>query len=166
MNFRTLPLALVIAALPAALAAEPWEQVDELPGGIAVELDMDSVFEALDGARLVLRGTFRRPNGGWTMETNVAVDCELETAKIRGIRLLDGEKVVTERSDPLADFAPINAGSSEAIYYTALCGKEPSVNAAIPQALPEDEGADAPPAEDTAAGGSDGAAAEAGDAPE
>jgi len=145
MNARFAPIALMLATLPGALAAEPWEKVDELPGGIAVELDQDSVFEALDGARLVLRGTFRRPNGGWMMETSVAVDCGLEQAKIRGIALMDGDEVLTTSSDPLAEFAPINAGSSESMYYKALCGHQAAVDEAIPEARPEDEGADMPP---------------------
>jgi len=151
MIYRTASLALLLAALPAALAAEPWDKVDELPGGIAVELDRDSVFEALDGARLVLRGTFRRENVGWMMETNVAVDCGLELAKIRGIRLLDGDKVLTERADHLAEFLPINAGSMEAVYFKALCGKQAAADAALPEAVAEDAGIDLPPLEEAPA---------------
>jgi hypothetical protein len=151
MSFRTAPLALVLAALPAALAAEPWEKVDELPGGIAVELDLDSVFEALDGARLVLRATFRRDLAMGMMESNVEIDCGLETAKLRGIRLMNGATVLSERIDHLADFAPINPGSAEAIYFRVLCGKPASVEAMIPEALPEDDGADWPPVEEPTA---------------
>lgn len=145
------PIALMLAATPAMLAAEPWEQVDELPGEIAIELDQASVFEALDGTRLVLRGTFRRPSGGWTMETSMAVDCAHDQAKVRGVRLLDGDKVLTERVDALAEFAPVAAGSSEAIYFRALCGKDAANDAALPEASEADAGADEPPADDTGA---------------
>jgi hypothetical protein len=151
MRFRHAPFALALAALPAVLAAEPWEKVDELPGGIAVELDRDSVFETLDGATLVWRGVFRRENVGWTMETHVAIDCERELAKIRGMRLLDGAEVLTERPDLLAEFLPINAGSSEAIYYKALCGRPASIEAALPEAMEEDAGIDLPPGEEAVA---------------
>ena len=145
MSFKHAISALALAAIPAALAAEPWEKIDELPGEVDVELDMGEVFEALDGARLVMQGTFRRENVSWTMETSVSVDCELEFAKIRAIRLLDGDEVLTENVNYQAAFLPINAGSAEAIYYKGLCGREPSVNDAIPEATPEDAGADAPP---------------------
>ncbi|HSG34127.1 MAG TPA: hypothetical protein VLA37_06295 [Sphingomonadaceae bacterium] len=152
MNSRFVPLALAIAALPAPLAAENWQQVDELPGGIAVELDLESWFEALDGVRLVQQGVFRRPNASWTMHTIVSIDCELELAKISGVRLLDGDELATEQLNYQAEFLPINPGSAEAMYYRALCGKEPSANAGLPEPTPEDEGADAPPVTDSEAG--------------
>lgn len=145
MIARYVPLAVALAALPAALSAEPWDKVDELPGGIAIELDLDSAFEALDGAATVQRGVFRRENGGWTMETDVAIDCESELVKIRGMRLRDGAEVLTDRVDLQAEFMPINAGSSEAIYYKALCGRPASVEEALPEATEEDEGIDLPP---------------------
>jgi hypothetical protein len=151
MKPRYAALALLLAALPAALSAEPWEKVDELPGGIAVELDRDSVFEALDGAHLVWHGIFRRENVGWIMESHVAVDCENETAKLRGMRLMDGAEVLTERSDLLAEFVPINAGSSEAIYYKALCGKEATTAVVVPEATEADAGIDLPPGEEAVA---------------
>jgi hypothetical protein len=153
MTARYAPLALILAALPATLAAEPWDKVDELPGGIAVELDRDSVFEALDGSTLVWRGVFRRENVGWIMETHVAIDCGRELAKIRGMRLLDGDEVLTERPDLQAEFLPINAGSSEAIYYKALCGKPASVEQALPEASDEDAGSDLPPGQEAVAEG-------------
>lgn len=115
------PAVLALAAMPAPLAAEPWEQVAELPGGIAVEVDANSVFEALDGVRLVLRATFRRQLPTATMETAVAVDCARAEAKIRGVRLLDGETVMSENVSLDSEFAPVREGSAEDIYFQALC---------------------------------------------
>lgn len=151
MTVRFAPLILALAAVPAALSAEPWEKIDELPGGIAIELDRDSVFEALDGAQLVWHGIFRRESVGWIMESHVAVNCEDETAKLRGMRLMDGAEVLTQRSDLLAEFVPINAGSAEAIYYKALCGREASTAAVLPEATEADAGADLPPGEEAVA---------------
>lgn len=149
MRLRYAPFALLLACAPAMLAAEPWVQVDELPGGIPVELDRGSVYEVLDGSRIVLRGSFRRENVGWMMETGVAVDCDRELAKIRGIKLMEGDKLLSERIDAMAEFLPINPGSSEAIYFRALCGRDAESAAALPEPSEADEGADEPPADDS-----------------
>jgi hypothetical protein len=112
------------AALPAALGAEPWNKVDELPGGIAVEIDEGTEVEALDGVRLIERATFRRelPNG--TMETAVAVDCAKEEARIRGVRLMNGEQVLSENVNDTTPYTAVHPGSAEAIYFKALCDKD------------------------------------------
>ena len=116
--------AIALFALPAALSAENWEEVDRLPGDIAVELDRQSTSKAQDGTVEVVLASFRKqlPNG--MMQTDVAVDCAGQAAKIRGIQLLQEGKVVTSSSTPGAEFRPVNDGSSEAIYYKALCGRE------------------------------------------
>ncbi|MCB5426082.1 hypothetical protein H0274_12505 [Altererythrobacter sp. CC-YST694] len=116
--------AIALFALPAALSAESWEEVDRLPGDIAVELDRQSMSEAQDGTAQVVLASFRKqlPNG--MMQTDVAMDCAGQAAKIRGIQLLQEGKVISSTPSPGADFRPVNYGSSEAIYYKALCGRE------------------------------------------
>ena len=139
MRIRPAIVALT-AVLATAASAEPWTKIDELPGGIGVEIDENSQVEALDGVNLVERATFRRelPNG--TMETAVAVDCGHGLAKIRGVRLVNGDDVLAQNVDDNAKYAPVHQGSSEAIYYKALCGTEPPPPADTPPA-------DTPPAE-------------------
>lgn len=127
----TLRFAALTAALPAAalfsapLAAEPWAQVAQLPGGIALELDEASVSHGMDGERHVALGTFRKQLPNALMETSVAVDCGANQAKIRRVRLLDGERVTADNILATAEFQPVNEGSAEAFYAAALCaGKE------------------------------------------
>ncbi|KPL68569.1 hypothetical protein SZ64_10910 [Erythrobacter sp. SG61-1L] len=130
--------AIALLAAPTALSAAKWEEVERLSGDIAVELDTDSIAKALDGASEVTLATFRKelPNG--TMQTDVAVNCAGETAKIRGIRLLQGDVVATASSTPGAEFHPVNYGSSEAIYFKALCGREiPAPEGALTEEAPE-----------------------------
>ena len=135
MKRHLAPFALA-AVLAAAAHAEPWTKIDELPGGIAVEIDEDSQVEALDGVQLIERATFRRelPNG--TLETAVAVDCTHGTAKIRGVRLVNGEDVLAQNVNDGATYDPVHQGSAEAIYFKALCGKE----APPPEASDDTEG--------------------------
>jgi hypothetical protein len=123
MNLRPFLFA-CMAAIAAAASAEPWTKVDELPGGIAVEIDENSQIEALDGVQMVEQATFRRqlPNG--TLETAVAADCAHGTAKIRGVRLVDQGKTVSQNVNDKAPYEPVHQGSSEAIYFKALCSKE------------------------------------------
>jgi hypothetical protein len=127
MNLRPILFACTAAmagAIATAAQAEPWTKVDELPGGIAVEIDENSQVEALDGVQLVEQATFRRqlPNG--TLETAVAADCAHGTAKIRGVRLVNEGKVLSQNVNDKAPYKPVHQGSSEAIYFKALCGKE------------------------------------------
>lgn len=130
--------AIALLAVPAGLSAASWEEVERLAGDIAVEIDTQSVTKAQDGATEVTLGTFRKelPNG--VMQTDVAVDCKAQAAKIRGIRLLQGDVVATSSSTPGAEFRPVNYGSSEAIYFKALCGREiPAPEGAQAEAAPE-----------------------------
>ncbi len=113
--------ALIALASPALLHAENWQKVADLPGGMSEELDKDSIFEALDGVRLVVQAKFRRQMPTATMETAVAVDCVKGLAKIRGVRLLDGERVMSESVSANAEYLPIHEGSAEDIYFMALC---------------------------------------------
>jgi hypothetical protein len=141
--------AFAAVALAAAASAEPWAKVDEMPGGIAVEIDQASKAEEMDGVRLVERASFRKQLPTGMMETAVAIDCAQEEVKIRGIRITAEGKVLAEKADNQARFGPINPGSAEAIYFKALCGKEVAGAAAIPPSSPADEGADAPPEDAT-----------------
>ncbi len=131
MKRKLPPLRLLGAAFLAALgatslAAQPWEQVAQLPGGIALELDRGSVSHAMDGSRHVALGVFRKQLPNALMETSVAVDCEAGEAKIRRVRLIDGASVMTDKILAAAEFAPINEGSAEAFYQAALCSGEES----------------------------------------
>jgi hypothetical protein len=139
MKPGTILFAMLITAIPAALAAEPWKEVDQLPGGIAVELDTGNVTVALDGARQVLLGTFRKQLPIATMETSVAVDCDNAQIKIRSIRLADGDRVLSETQAPTAQFNPVSYGSAEAIYFKGLCGREIAAPPEAANAAPEDE---------------------------
>jgi hypothetical protein len=119
--------AVALAALGATgIAAQPWEQVAQLPGGIALELDRGSVSQEMDGDRQVAMGVFRKQLPNALMETSVAVDCALGEAKIRRVRLIDGSRVMTDNILAAAEFAPINEGSAEAFYQAALCSGEES----------------------------------------
>lgn len=139
--------ALALLAIPAALSAENWEEVARLGGDIAVELDTQSVTKAQDGASEVLQATFRKDLPNAMMLTDVAVDCTKEIAKIRGIRLVQDGKVTTTNSTPGAEFRPVNYGSSEAIYFKALCGRD----IAVPEgALLEEAPVQEAPADDSA----------------
>jgi len=125
MSLRRLAAAVLPVALAAApVAAQDWQKVAELPGGIAVEMDRQTLFEGLDGNRMVLMATFRKQLANTTMETAAAVDCARKQAKIRGVRLLSDGEILSEKVMATAEFAPINPGSAEATYYTALCGEE------------------------------------------
>ena len=151
MNVRISPVALTsvalaAAAFSAAAAAQSWTQVDQLPSGIAVEMDSASKVEEMDGVRMVERASFRKQLPTGLMETAVAVDCKGEAIKIRSMKLTSDGKVLVDRADNQAQFVPINPGSAEATYYKALCGKDVAGASAIPAASPADEGADAPPA--------------------
>lgn len=131
MTFNLAPLRLAGAAFltvfgASSLVAEPWEEVAQLPGGIALELDRGSVSHAMDGNRHVALGIFRKQLPNALMETSVAVDCPAGEAKIRRVRLLDGPRVTTDRILASAEFAPVNEGSAEAFYQAALCGGEQS----------------------------------------
>lgn len=123
------------AAAPAG--AQLWVEVAKLPGDIAVELDSESVEEAMDGAELTLRGTFRKQMPYAMMETSVAVDCINTTAKIRAIRLKDGDTLLSETLSLDAEAKPVGYGSAEAIYLEALCMSE------IPEPPPGAEGDEA-----------------------
>ncbi|HTN14655.1 MAG TPA: hypothetical protein VL094_07605 [Sphingomonadaceae bacterium] len=116
--------AIALFALPAALSAESWEEVARLGGDIAVELDTQSVTKAQDGASEVLQATFRKDLPNAMMLTDVAVDCANEMAKIRSIRLMQEGKLASSSATPGAAFHTVNYGSSEAIYYKALCGRD------------------------------------------
>src|SRR3569833_3887494 len=87
MNLRISHLALAAAALSAAAAAQDWTKVDELPSGIAVEMDSASKVEEMDGVRMVERASFRKQLPTGLMETAVAVDCKGEAIKIRCLLL-------------------------------------------------------------------------------
>lgn len=117
----------LIGSLAAPLAAEPWKEVAQLPGGIAVSLDEASVDDAMDGMDMVKLGTFRREMPSGPMETDVAVNCQKETSKIRGVRLVGSGQVYNQQLSRTVDFTPVRDGSSEAIYFKALCGKEVSL---------------------------------------
>jgi len=133
MTFRrSVPWAALCAALlPSALAAEPWEQVAQLPGGIALEPDLASVSTGLDGERRVAVGTFRKQLPSGLMESSVTVDCRANEARIRRVRLFDGERVTADNILAGASFAPVNEGSAEAFYAAALCA--PAEEEAAPE---------------------------------
>lgn len=137
MNLRMCPIAVaaaLAAALPAtalsAAAEASWSKVDELPGGIAVEMDTGSKVEEMDGVRPVERARFRKQLPTGMMETAVAIDCAKQDAKIRSMKLTSDGKVLSDKTDNAAQYAPIHPGSAEAMYYKALCGKEVSDSAA------------------------------------
>jgi hypothetical protein len=141
-----LPIALVlaVAVMPTALAAKNWKEVDRLTGDVAVELDEDSVTRAMDGTDEILQATFRRQMPTGIMESDVAIDCKAETARLRGLRLIGEDSVYNQPVDQTTEYHPVNFGSADAIYLKALCGKE--------IAPPENYAAEEPPApEDTAA---------------
>ncbi len=126
MSFRraATPLAglsALLALAPAPLAAQTWEEVAQVPGGIALELDRDSTAKALDGSRSVMMGVFRKQLPTGLMETSVAVDCEAQEAKIRRIRLIDGPRLISDNILADAGFTPIREGSAEDLYQAALC---------------------------------------------
>lgn len=127
MSLYRATLAAVIPATFAAATpatAQLWVEVAKLPGDISVELDSESVEEAMDGAQLTLRGTFRKQMPYAMMETSVAVDCINTTAKIRAIRLKDGDTLLSETLSLDAEARPVGYGSAEAIYLEALCMSE------------------------------------------
>ncbi len=114
-------LATLLALAPAPLAAQAWEEVAQVPGGIALELDRNSTAKALDGSRSVMMGIFRKQLPTGTMETTVAVDCAAQEAKIRRIRLIDGPRLISDNIMADAGFTPIREGSAEDLYRAALC---------------------------------------------
>jgi len=126
--------AALAALLPAGLAAEPWTKVAELPGDIAVELDQASVTHELDGERQVTLGVFRKQMPVALMESSVAVDCQANEAKIRRVRLLNGQDVMSDSILATSTFSPVNEGSAEAIYFGVLCNVGPVPPAAAPAA--------------------------------
>ncbi|WEK47983.1 MAG: hypothetical protein P0Y56_06705 [Candidatus Andeanibacterium colombiense] len=140
-----LPIALVlaVAAIPSAVAAADWKEVDRLTGDVAVELDQGSVSKVLDGANEVLQATFRRQMPTGIMESDVAIDCKATAAKLRGLRLVNGDKIYNQPVSPTLEYHPVSFGSADAIYYKALCGKD--------IAPPENYAAEAPPADAPAA---------------
>lgn len=115
---------LAVAFITAPASAQLWVEVAKLPGDIAVELDSESVEEAMDGPNLTLRGTFRKQMPNAMMETAVAIDCINTTAKIRSIRLKDGDTLLSETLSLDAEPRPVGYGSAEAIYLEALCLSE------------------------------------------
>ena len=118
--------AALAALLPTALCAEPWVKEADLPGDIAVELDQATVAHELDGERQVTTGVFRKKLPVATMETSVAADCQTNEAKIRRVRLLNGEDVMSDSiMTTTTTFGTVNEGSAEAIYFAALCGVQP-----------------------------------------
>jgi hypothetical protein len=110
--------------LPSVLAAKNWKEVDRLAGDVAVELDEESVTQAMDGANEVVQATFRRQMPTGIMETDVAIDCRNEAARLRGIRLVNGDDVYNQPVSPTLEFHPVSFGSADAIYLKALCGKD------------------------------------------
>jgi hypothetical protein len=135
MTLRLRPAALAAALAAAALSAAAvaqanWTKVDELPGGIAVEMDAGSKAEQMDGVRMIERATFRKQLPTGTMETGVSVDCAKQEAKIRSVKLTSDGKVLSDNTNNAAQYAPIHPGSAEAMYYKALCGKEVADGAA------------------------------------
>jgi hypothetical protein len=137
MNVRYCSLATTLAALAAALpatAADPaWTKVDELPGGIAVEMDTATKVEEMDGVLLIDRATFRKQLPTGMMETAVSIDCKGEQIKIRGVKLTSDGKVLSDSTSNTAQYVPIHSGSAEAMYYKALCGKDVSDGGAAGQ---------------------------------
>jgi len=120
------PLSIAVL-LAAPLAAEPWKEVDQLPGGIVVALDEGSVTEAMDGLDTVKLATFRREMSTGPMETDISVNCDKQLSRIRGVRLVGGAQVYRQQVPQTAGFTPVRDGSSEAIYFKALCGRDVSL---------------------------------------
>ena len=77
------------------------------------------------------------------MESDVAIDCRAETARLRGLRLVNGDSVYNQPIDQTTEYHPVNFGSADAIYLKALCGKE--------VATPENYAAEEPPTPEDAA---------------
>ena len=94
-----------------------------LPGGFALQIDMATKVEEMDGVKLVERATFRKQLPTATIETTVAVDCAGETAKTRSVKMISDGKVVSDNTNNAAQYVPVHFGSAEAMYYKALCGK-------------------------------------------
>lgn len=118
-------VAILAVALPSALAAQEWKEIDRLTGDVAVELDEASVTKAMDGANEVLQATFRRQMPTGPMESDVAIDCGNATARLRAIRLINADgSIYNQPMSQTLDYSPISFGSSDAIYYKALCGKD------------------------------------------
>ena len=133
--FRHVGAAALAASLPTAVCAEPWVKVADLPGDIAVELDQATVAHELDGERQVTTGVFRKKLPVATMETSVAADCQANEAKIRRVRLLNGEDVMSDSiMTTTTTFGPVNEGSAEAIYFAALCNAPAPASANAPAA--------------------------------
>ena len=135
-------LALLPVAATAATAAD-WQEIDRLTGDVPVELDRASVTKAMDGANEVVQATFRRQMPTGIMESDVAVDCKGAAAKLRGLRLVNGDNVYHQPVSPTTDYHPVSFGSADAIYYKALCGKEIAAPADYPAdpAAPAADGA-------------------------
>ena len=113
----------VLALWGSAAAAESWVNVDVLPGGFALQIDMATKVEEMDGVKLVERANFRKQLPTATIETTVAVDCAGETAKTRSVKMISDGKVVSDNTNNAAQYVPVHFGSAEAMYYKALCGK-------------------------------------------
>lgn len=124
MNIRFSHAVLAVVAVSAsAAAAESWVNVDVLPGGFALQIDMASKVEEMDGVRLVERATFRKQLPTAMIETAVAIDCAGEMAKTRGVKMISDGKVLSDSTNNTAQYLPVHFGSAEAMYYQALCGK-------------------------------------------
>lgn len=134
-------LALAVAA-PAALHAAEWKEVTRLTQDIAIALDEDSVKRVMDGADEVVLATFRRDQPTSMMESDIAMNCKKRTARLRAVRLIQGDEVYNQQVSQTTDYHAVNYGSADAIYFKALCGMDIPVP---PEALapPEEEAASA-----------------------
>ena len=142
-------LALLPAAAIAATAAD-WQEIDRLTGDVPVELNRASVAKVMDGASEVMQATFRRRMPTGIMESDVAIDCKGASAKLRGLRLINGTNVYNQQVSPTLDYHPVSFGSADAIYYKALCGKEIAAPADYPADTATSAAAPAAPAADGA----------------
>ena len=138
MNKRSVSMMVAAAVAPACLVSAPlaaasWKEIDRLPGDIAVDIDEASVTSALDGEIVVIHATFRRHMPTQIMESDVAINCAAESAKLRGLRLINEDGSAYNQPVTMTQgFHPVTFGSSDAIYFKALCGRE---IAAPPEAL-------------------------------
>jgi len=98
----------------------------------------------MDGERHVVLGTFRKQLPNALMETSVAVDCNADQAKIRRVRLLDGDRVMADNILATAEFLQVNEGSAEAFYTAGLCTPA-ATDATADQNAPADENEEAAP---------------------
>lgn len=92
-----------------------------------VAIDEASVADAMDGTDTVKQATFRREMPTGPMETDISVNCDKQLARIRGVRLVGDGQVYRQQVPQTAGFTPVRDGSSEAIYFKALCGRDVSL---------------------------------------